>query len=152
MLPKGKLHKEEKVRDHSSCLSLFKAVFICRRCIGHTWEIPWPWAIELWSMWPMGPIEKPAIKKAWIIWTLFIMNITVNLNQYKYPTHAIWALMGMNHKELTYVEYRAVPGVFQNIDPPPPSPPSDVSSPSTPRAHSPGGEGGGGQYFGRRQP
>jgi hypothetical protein len=37
------------------------------------------------------------------------------------------------HKVLTYVEYRAVPGVFQNIDPPTPSPPSE------------------GQYFGRRQ-
>ncbi len=30
-----------------------------------------------------------------------------------------------------YVEYRAVSGVFQNIDPPLPSPPSDVSSPRT---------------------
>jgi hypothetical protein len=25
---------------------------------------------------------------------------------------------GTGHKVLTYVEYRAVPGVFQNIDPP----------------------------------
>ncbi len=29
------------------------------------------------------------------------------------------------HKVLTYVEYRAVSGVFQNIDSPPPSPPSE---------------------------
>jgi hypothetical protein len=28
------------------------------------------------------------------------------------------------HKVLTFVEYRAVSAVFQNIDPPPPSPPS----------------------------
>jgi hypothetical protein len=28
------------------------------------------------------------------------------------------------HKVFTYVEYRAVSDVFQNIDPPPPSPPS----------------------------
>jgi hypothetical protein len=27
--------------------------------------------------------------------------------------------MGTDHKVLTYVEYRAVSGVFQNIDPPP---------------------------------
>jgi hypothetical protein len=36
------------------------------------------------------------------------------------------------HKVLTYVEYRAVSGVFQNIEPPPPSP---------------GVEGGGGSIF-----
>jgi hypothetical protein len=31
----------------------------------------------------------------------------------------------------TYVEYRAVSGVFQNIDPPPPLHPANVSSPRT---------------------
>jgi hypothetical protein len=40
-----------------------------------------------------------------------------------------------------------MPCVYQNIDPPPPSPPGrGVHS-----THSPGGEGGGGQYFGRRK-
>jgi hypothetical protein len=34
-----------------------------------------------------------------------------------------------HHKVLTYVEYRAVPGGFQNIDPPPPSPPSECVLP-----------------------
>jgi hypothetical protein len=29
------------------------------------------------------------------------------------------------HKVLTHVEYRAVSGFFQNIDPPPPIPPSE---------------------------
>jgi hypothetical protein len=38
--------------------------------------------------------------------------------------------MGPWHKVLTYVEYRAVSGVFQNIDPPPPFHPT----------HLPGGE------------
>jgi hypothetical protein len=33
--------------------------------------------------------------------------------------------VGYYHKVLTYVEYRAVSGVFQNIDPPTPSPPSE---------------------------
>jgi len=33
------------------------------------------------------------------------------------------------HKVLTYVEYRAVSGVFQNIDPHPPLHPASVSSP-----------------------
>jgi hypothetical protein len=47
------------------------------------------------------------------------------------------------HKVLTYVEYRAVSGVFQNIDPPPPSQPASVSSPRT--------KGVGGQYFRRSQ-
>ncbi len=44
------------------------------------------------------------------------------------------------HKVLTYVEYRAVSDVFQNIDPPahPPLHPASVSSPRTK-----GGEGGG---------
>jgi hypothetical protein len=33
------------------------------------------------------------------------------------------------HKVLTYVEYRAVSDVFQNIDPPLPSPPSECVLP-----------------------
>ncbi len=39
----------------------------------------------------------------------------------------------LNHKVLTYLEYRAVSGVFQNIDPPPPPyiQPASVSSPRT---------------------
>jgi hypothetical protein len=41
------------------------------------------------------------------------------------------ALLGCNHKVLTSVEYRAVSGVFQNIDPPPPLHPASVSSPRT---------------------
>jgi hypothetical protein len=36
-----------------------------------------------------------------------------------------------NLKVLTYVEYRAVSGVFQNMDPPPPSPPSECVLPRT---------------------
>ncbi len=66
------------------------------------------------------------------------------------------------HKVLTYIEYRAVSavsGVFQTtklLTPPPPPPlyPARVSPPPAPKAggtHSPGGEGVGGQYFGRRQ-
>ncbi len=58
------------------------------------------------------------------------------------------------HKVLTYVEYRAVSGVFQNIDPhplytqrlcPPPAPKAGGGT------HSPGCEGVGGHYCGRRQ-
>jgi hypothetical protein len=44
--------------------------------------------------------------------------------------------------------------VFQNIDLPPPSPPGECVSPAFVtggRTHSPGGEGVGGQYFGRRE-
>ncbi len=36
-----------------------------------------------------------------------------------------------NHKVLTYVEYRAVSGVFPNIDPHPPLHPASLSSPRT---------------------
>ncbi len=48
---------------------------------------------------------------------------------------------------LTYVEYRAVSGVFHNSDPPPPLHPASVSPPApkaggyTDHTHSPGGEG-----------
>jgi hypothetical protein len=45
-------------------------------------------------------------------------------------------------------------GVFQNIDPPNPSPPGECVPPRLwcgGRTHSLGGEGVGGQYFGRRQ-
>jgi hypothetical protein len=38
-------------------------------------------------------------------------------------------LLSSTHKVLTYVEYRAVSSVFQNIDPPPPSPPSECVLP-----------------------
>ena len=51
------------------------------------------------------------------------------------------------HKVLTYVEYRAVSGVFQNIDPPPPLPLTSESCPPHQRrggTHPPGGEGVGG--------
>jgi hypothetical protein len=36
-----------------------------------------------------------------------------------------------HHKVLTYIEYRAVSGVFRTIDPPPPLHPESVSSPRT---------------------
>jgi hypothetical protein len=55
----------------------------------------------------------------------------------KYPPNQL------HHKALTYVEYRAVSGVFQNIDPPtqrvcpPPAPKAGVGG----GTHSPGGEG-----------
>ncbi len=39
--------------------------------------------------------------------------------------------VGYYHKVLTCVEYRAVSGVFQNSDPPPPLHPASVSSPRT---------------------
>jgi hypothetical protein len=57
------------------------------------------------------------------------------------------------HKVLAYIEYRAVSGVFRTIDPPPPLHPASVSSPRTKgwRYTLTGGEGVGGQYFGRRQ-
>ncbi len=59
--------------------------------------------------------------------------------------------ISVHHKELTYIEYRAVSGVFGTIDPPPPLHPSSVSSPP-PKARSPGGDGlggggGGGSIF-----
>ncbi len=52
------------------------------------------------------------------------------------------------HEVLTYVEYRAVSGVFQNTDPTPPLHPASVSSPAPKTG---GGEVLGSQYFGRRQ-
>ncbi len=53
--------------------------------------------------------------------------------------------VSVDHKVLKYVEYRAVSGVFQNIDPPT-SPPSECVLHPHQRLgdiHSPGGEGGG---------
>ena len=57
------------------------------------------------------------------------------------------------HNLITYIEYRAVSGVFRTIDPTPPLHPASVSSQRTKGGgtHVPGGEGVGGQYFGRRQ-
>jgi hypothetical protein len=47
------------------------------------------------------------------------------------------------HKVLTYIEYRAVFGVFGTIEPPPPLPLTSVSYPRTK-----GGGGGGGEGWG----
>ncbi len=74
------------------------------------------------------------------------------------PIRIFQFCFGYPHKVLTYVEYKAVPGVFQNIDPPPPSPPGECVPPPPPLVcpppalkpggtHSPGGEGGGGSIF-----
>jgi hypothetical protein len=64
-------------------------------------------------------------------------------------------LLGSKHKVLTFIEYRAVSGVFRTIDPPPSAPICSkcVLPPHQRRGdtHSQGGEGVGGQYFGRRQ-
>ncbi len=62
-------------------------------------------------------------------------------------------VLAEEHKVLTYVEYRAVPDVFQIIAPPP-SPPSEcVLSPHQRGLHTRRAvRGVGGQYFGRRQP
>jgi hypothetical protein len=62
----------------------------------------------------------------------------------------------VSHPQSTYictVEYRAVSGVFQNIVPPPPPPSECVLPPHQGGGgtYSPGDEGVGGQYFGRRQ-
>jgi hypothetical protein len=60
-----------------------------------------------------------------------------------------------NDQPYFLIEYRAVSGVFQNIDPPPPSPPSECVLPPHRRrgvhTHRAVGGWGGGQYFGRRQ-
>jgi hypothetical protein len=37
----------------------------------------------------------------------------------------------LHHKVLTYIEYRAVSGIFRTVDPPPPLHPASVPSPST---------------------
>jgi hypothetical protein len=63
-----------------------------------------------------------------------------------------------DHKVLTYVEYRAVSGVFQNIDLPHPLSTQGVCPPPAPKAvggggtHSPGGEGVGGSIFRKTTP
>ncbi len=44
-----------------------------------------------------------------------------------------WSLVisqGVDHKVLTYIEYRAVSGVFRTIDPPTPSPTSECVLPA----------------------
>jgi hypothetical protein len=56
----------------------------------------------------------------------------------------------LSHTVLTYIEYRAMSGVFRTIDPPSPLHPTSVSSPRG-VTHSRSGEGAGGQYFGRRK-
>jgi hypothetical protein len=78
--------------------------------------------------------------------------LNISFIHYVKPTCTIHCTVGLHHKVLIYVEYRAVSGVFQNIDPPPPLHPASVSSPRTKSGggtHSPGDEGvgGGGSTF-----
>ena len=54
-----------------------------------------------------------------LLWISFISKFTLC----KLPIHTV------QHKVLTYIEYRAVSGVFRNFDPPPPSPPSECVLP-----------------------
>jgi hypothetical protein len=75
----------------------------------------------------------------------------------RFPVHDFFPmeyLIRSCHKVLTYIEYRAVSGVFRNIDPLTPSPPGACVPPAFgpgARTHSLVGEEVGGQYFGRRQ-
>ncbi len=50
----------------------------------------------------------------------------------RFPVHDFFSmeyLIRSRHKVLTYIEYRAVSGVFRNIDPPPPHRPASVYGP-----------------------
>ncbi len=71
--------------------------------------------------------------------------LTVNVYRKKYSLRSLIPIIhGWDHKLFTYIEYRAVSGVFWTIDPPPPSPPSECVLPPQQRrgaTHSPGGEG-----------
>ncbi len=77
-------------------------------------------------------------------WTPFVIIVTLQQWSDTYYSHQ-WP----NHKFFfcdiqQWPEYRAVSGVFQNIDPPPPFHPASVSSPPHQRrggTHSLGGEG-----------
>ncbi len=73
------------------------------------------------------------------------------------PLTRYFLLVHYTHKVLTYVDCRVQSSVWRlpnSIDPPPPAHPASVSSPPDHRrgaTHSLGGEGVGGQYFGKRQ-
>ncbi len=62
------------------------------------------------------------------------------------PFSSRQGIKGPGHKVLTYIEYRAVSGVFRTIDPPPtPSPPSEcVLPPHLRRGYTLAGRWGGG--------
>ncbi len=84
----------------------------------------------------------------------FFKNICLFLSASNFISFYSNKRVDLKHKVLTYVEYRAVSGFFQNIDLLPPLHPASGSSPPQQRrggTHSPGGEGVGGQYFLRRQ-
>jgi hypothetical protein len=55
---------------------------------------------------------------------------TVTMKSYLFLNCDNGILPGFTHKVLTYIEYRAVSGVFPTIDPPPPLHPASVSSPA----------------------
>ncbi len=61
--------------------------------------------------------------------TLLRHSIRWTLCNHHEPSCVRYSWESRDHKVLTYVEYRAVSGVFQNIDPPPPSPPRECVLP-----------------------
>ncbi len=62
--------------------------------------------------------------------TTSVVNLSPASVQFRPPTTGLTSLyLHPQSTVLTYVEYRAASGVFQNIDPPPPSPPSECVLP-----------------------
>ncbi len=73
---------------------------------------------------------------------IFGTHVTHSSCQFAIRLFLMLTVLLYNHKVLTYVEYRAVSGVFQNIDPPPPSPPSECALPMALPLHRRRREGG----------
>ncbi len=79
-------------------------------------------------------------------WGSLTLPNTLSFPAVSFQNFDFTRMQGYEHKVLTYIEYRAVSGVFKTSDLPPPSllHPASVLPP-------PCGEGVGGQYFGRCQ-
>ncbi len=97
--------------------------------------------------WNSAPIVPSWHIEGFVHVTCLSLHSTRNGELVQYDMQ-YWILSA--HKVLTYKELRAVSGVFRAIDPHPLSI-QRVCPPPAPKTHSPGGEGRGGQYFGRRQ-
>ncbi len=102
-----------------------------------------PWEVDLKGG---GGLESipPTRKNGGLLSCSCSTPISLSSSDTNIPVHTLlhWShFQCWHHKVLTSAEYRAVSGVFQNIDPPPPSPPSECTPPA------PKAVGGGGYTF-----
>ncbi len=108
------------------------------------------WAAVINTVWSGEQIvgEFVSAGHGWIQLTVLLHLTHQRGEKIVFVFHLIWRLVRTGHKVLTYIEYKAVSGVFRTIEPPPLLHPVSVSSPAPGGGYTLAGRwGGGGSIF-----